>query len=56
MESFIETTVVLKLTQTEAQWLKGLVQKAHSEPLGSEPEFEREIRLSFWNALKDVSS
>ena len=54
MENFAEISITLKLTQAEAQWLKGLVQNTRYGSLESEPESERKIRLSFWNALKDT--
>jgi hypothetical protein len=57
MESEIttETTVILKLTGLEANWLKEIVQN----PIGgidpqNEHEFEKRIRKSFWDALNLV--
>lgn len=56
MEVSIQNSVFLKLTQQEAQWLKALMQNPllDYEYLDEEPKQDREIRLKFWNALKDV--
>lgn len=49
-------TITLKLSQLEANWLKGWLQNplTPSQDPADEDEFDRGMRLSFWNALGGV--
>lgn len=50
----ISTTIItLELNEIEAIWLKGVVQNPIHGNSQTEGKFERNMRESFWNALKD---
>jgi hypothetical protein len=49
-----KTTITLKLTEIEANYLKGLVQNPMCIDPKDEGDFERNMRQSFWDALSAV--
>lgn len=51
VETKREFTITLKLSEREAQWLKGLMQNPLSEDEGKEDAAMREV---FWDALNLV--
>lgn len=46
-----EITVVLKLDESEAKWLKAIMQNAFVD---KETKTDSEMRMKFWDALKEI--
>ena len=46
-----KTTIILKLEENEANWLKGIVQNPIGCTLEDEGEENKKMRMSFWEAL-----
>lgn len=52
-----QVTVTLTLSEAEAKWLKNIMQNPiNCRSYEDEPMVDRQMRESFWNALKTVKT